>query len=146
MLASWVAILRSLPCIRNLVPSCKHLTQVECSNGGKLDSGSLPATCTHVRKGRTSGSPHGVGRPHAENRGRFFSGPVNCPMATTLESSWVLKGKEFLENTWVGPVENSIPNYLSNRRRPCRRDHGSPPNRNHGTATVRNKERLGNFV
>ena len=102
--------------------------KLSAQNGGKLDSGSLPATCTHVRKGRTSGSPHGVGRPHAENRGRFFSGPVNCPMATTLESSWVLKGKEFLENTWVCPVENLIPNYLSNRRRPCRRDHGSPPN------------------
>lgn len=92
---------------------------------------------------RTSGSPHGVGRPHAENRGRFFSGPVNCPMATTLESSWVLKGKEFLENTWVGPVENSIPNYLSNRRLPCRRDHGSPPKPNYSTDMVRKKNTWG---
>jgi hypothetical protein len=64
-------------------------------------------------------------------------------MATTLESSWVLKGKEFLENTWVGPVENSIPNYLSNRRLPCRRDHGSPPKPNYSTDMVRKKNTWG---
>ena len=63
-------------------------------------------------------------------------------MATTLESSWVLKGKEFLENTWVGPVENSIPNYLSKDASHAGAIMALPQNQNHGTDTVRNKERL----